>query len=209
MLNGVSFLVNSWFRHNRKGFYIALWLVTKNRSTTIIPSAENHEECLDMPPRRRLDRIFTVPRLCFAFGGTSSMWCIMSCSNRVKPSQGIGIERNQWVWVEHWRRNDNSYKRDTTKLSSSMTMFGYMSEISQDTLGNVEIGGLTPPTVVSKRCPFRIPFVLINGIRPGLLAFPLLWRSLKIDRFADRLKRHIVFSRWYRTIGRKMKKSSG
>ena len=31
-----------------------------------------------MPPRRRPDRIFTVPRLCSAFGANSSVSCIMS-----------------------------------------------------------------------------------------------------------------------------------
>ena len=82
MLNGVSLLVNSCFKDTiRKGFYIELWPATKNAFTTIIPSTENYEK-------------FTVPRLCSASGGTSSLWCIMSCYNPVKPSQGIGIKRN-------------------------------------------------------------------------------------------------------------------
>ena len=129
MLHGVSLLVNSCFK-DRIGrvFHIALWLVTKNGSTTIIPNAENHRECPDMPPRRWPDRIFTVPRLCSAFGGTSSVWCIMSCWNRVKPSQGIGSECNWCVWAVHWRRNGHCTKRDTTKLFSSMTMLGHMSQ---------------------------------------------------------------------------------
>ena len=105
----------------------ALWPAAKNGSTTIILSAENNGECLDMPPRRQPDRIFTVLRLCSAFGGTSSVLCIMSCWNPVKPSQGVGIERNWCVRAEHWRRNGHSTKRDTTKLSSSMTMFSHMS----------------------------------------------------------------------------------
>ena len=64
ILYGVSLLVNSCFK-DRIGrcFYIALWPATKNGSTTIIPSAENHEECSDMPPGRRHDRIFTVHML--------------------------------------------------------------------------------------------------------------------------------------------------
>ena len=99
---------------NRKGFYIALWLTTKNRSTTRIPSAENRGECPEMLSRRRPNRIFTVPRLCSAFRGTSSVWCIMSCWNRVKPSQGIGIEHN-WIrlsralkekWSQYQERHD-------------------------------------------------------------------------------------------------------
>ena len=36
--------------------------------------------------------------------------------------------------------------------------------------------------------------------QPGSLAFPLLWRSQKMDRFVDRLKRRIVISRWNPTI---------
>ena len=81
-----------------------------------------------MPPRRRPDRTFTVPRLCSAFGGTSSVWCVMSCCNRMKLSQGISIERNWCVWAEHWRRNSHSTKRGTTKLSSSMIMLGHVSQ---------------------------------------------------------------------------------
>ena len=87
MLNGVPLLVNSCFKDRiGRGFYIALWPATKNGSTTIIPNAENHGEYPDMPPRLRSDRIFTVPRLCSAFGGNNSVWSIMSCWNRVKPS---------------------------------------------------------------------------------------------------------------------------
>ena len=87
-----------------------------------------HGECLDMPPRRRPDQIFTVSRLCSAFGGTSSVWCIMSCWNRVKPSQGIGIECNWCAWAEHWRRNCQSTKRGTVKFSSSTTVLGHVSQ---------------------------------------------------------------------------------
>ena len=100
----------------------------KKGTTAIIPSVENHRECPDMPPCRRTDRIFTVLRLCPAFSRTSSVWCIMSCWNRVKPSQGICIVRNWCVWAEHWRKNGHSAKRDTTKLSSSITMLDHMSE---------------------------------------------------------------------------------
>ena len=128
MLNDVSLLVNSCFQDRiGRSFYMALWPATKNVSTTVIPSAENHEECPDMPLRRRPDRIFTVPRSCSAFDGTSLVWCIMSCWNRVKPSQWIGIERNRCVWANHWKRNSHSTKRDTTKLSFCMTMLGHMS----------------------------------------------------------------------------------
>ena len=84
MLNGVSLLVNSCFKDRiGRGFYIALGPTAKNGYTAIIPSAENHGECSDMPPLRRPNRIFTVPRLCSAFGRTSLVWCIMSFWNRV------------------------------------------------------------------------------------------------------------------------------
>ena len=109
-----------------RGFYIASWPATENGSTAIIQSAENHGECPDMPPRRQPDRIFMVPRLCSEFGGTSSTWHIMSCWNRVKLSQGIGIEGNWCIWAEHWKRNGHNTKRDTIKLSSSMTILGHM-----------------------------------------------------------------------------------
>ena len=52
----------------------------------------------------------------------------MSCWNGGTPSQGLDIEHNWCVWAEHWRRNGHSTKRDTIKLSSSMTMCGHMSQ---------------------------------------------------------------------------------
>ena len=67
-------------------------------------------------------------------------------------------------------------------------------------LGNAEIGGLTPPAVLSRCCSFRLPFVSIDGTRPGSSAFPFLWRSQKMGRFTEGLKRCIVFSRWYPAI---------
>ena len=82
----------------------------------------------DMPLHRRPDRIFTVSRLRSAFDGSSLVWCIMSCWNRMKLSQGIGIKHNSCVWAENWKRNGYSTKRDTTKLSCSMTIFGHMSQ---------------------------------------------------------------------------------
>ena len=73
MLNGVCLLVNSCLKgKDGRDFCIALWLGTKNRFITIISSAENHEEFPAMLPRRRSNRIFTAPRSCSVFGGTSS-----------------------------------------------------------------------------------------------------------------------------------------
>ena len=76
----------------------------------------------------------------------------------------------------------------------------------QNIVGNAKMGGLTLPAVLSGRRSFRLPFFAINRTRPILSAFPLLWRSQEVDRFVDRFERHIIFSRWYLTIGRKMKK---
>ena len=102
MLNEVSLHENSYFKARiEKRFYITLWSVTKNESTTIIPSAENHVEWPNMSLRWRSDRVFTVPRLCSAFGGISSVSCIMSCWNRVESSQGISIEPNWCGWAKH------------------------------------------------------------------------------------------------------------
>ena len=115
-------------RQKRKGFLHRIvtddekWVHYDN------PKRKNHGEFPDMPPRRRPERIFTVRRLCSAFGGTSSVWCNMSCWNRVKPSKGIDIERNWCVWAENWRRNGHNTKKNTTKLSCSMTMLGHKSQ---------------------------------------------------------------------------------
>ena len=76
-------------------------------------------------------------------------------------------------------------------------------------LVKAEMGGLSPHAVLSRRCSFRLLFVLIDVTQSGSSAFPLLWRSQKVDRFIDRLKRRIVFSRWYLTNTKKMGKSSG
>ena len=73
MLNGVCLLVNSCLKgKDGRDFCIALWLGTKNGFITIIPSRENHGEFPAMLPRRRPNRIFTAPRSCSVFGGTSS-----------------------------------------------------------------------------------------------------------------------------------------
>ena len=72
ILNGVCLLVNSCLKgKDGRDFCIALWLGTKNGFITIIPSAENYGEPA-MLPRRRPNRIFTAPRSCSVFGGTSS-----------------------------------------------------------------------------------------------------------------------------------------
>ena len=100
MLNGVSLLVNSCFKDRiGRDFYIALWSSTKNGSTMIIQSAENHGECPDMSLRRRSNRIFMVPRLCSAFDGISSVWCIMSCWKDRYRTQLMRLSRalkNKW-----------------------------------------------------------------------------------------------------------------
>ena len=101
MLNGVSLLVNSCLkRQNRKGVLHRVITSNENGSTTIIPSAENHGECPDMPSSRWPDRIFTVPRLCSVFGGSSSVYYEL-----LIPSETIII----------WKRwNGRSYPTHST-----------------------------------------------------------------------------------------------
>ena len=121
MLNSVSFLVNSCFKDRiGRGFYIALWPATKNGSIAIIQSTENHGECPDMPPRQRPDRIFTVPRLCTTFGGTSS---VLLCYGLLKPSETTTGDR---------------CRKQLKKLSSSMTLLGHMSQNVKTYLGTLK-----------------------------------------------------------------------
>ena len=173
MLNGVSLLVKNCFRDRIWGaFYIALWSATKNGSTTIMPRTENHGEYPDMPPRQRPDRVFTVPRLCSAFGGTSSVWCIMSYWNRVQPSRGIGTKCNWCVWAERWRRNSQSIKRDIQSYPPAWQCSATCRKTGQDILGNAEMRSLIPPAVLSRRCFFRLPFLSIDGTRLDHHHFP-------------------------------------
>ena len=67
--------------------------------------------------------------------------------------------------------------------------------------------GLTQPAVLSRNYSYRLPFVSIDGTRLGSSAFPISWRSQKIDQFMDRLKRRIIFSRWNSKIAWKTGKS--
>ena len=105
--------------------------------------------------------------------------------------------KERWFWCREPVRQ---------QLSSNMTMLGHMSQNRSRhiVLGNAGMGGITRPDVLSRHFSFWVPFVLINGTRPGSSAFPLLWRSQKMDRFGDRLKRRIVFSGWYPSIAKTM-----
>ena len=80
-------------------------------------------------------------------------------------------------------------------------------KIGEKLLVNAEMGGLTPPAVLARRYSCWLPFVSIDGTRLGSSAFPLLWRSQKMDRFVDWLKRRIIFSRWNSKIVWEMGKS--
>ena len=117
----------------------------------------------------------------------------------------IGIERNWCVWAEHWKTNGRNITRDTIKWFAAWQCSTPCCKSGQDIFGNVEIGSPTPPAVFSRRCSLWLSLVSINGTRPGWPALPVLWRSKKLDRFVDSLKRWPVFS--YAT--RKMGESSG
>ena len=72
----------------------------------------------------------------------------------------------------------------------------------------LEMGSTTPPAVFSRHCSLWLSLVSINDTRPGWPAFPVWWRSKKLDRFADSLKRP-VFSTRDSYATRKMGESSG
>ena len=77
----------------------------------------------------------------------------------------------------------------------------------QDIFENAEMGGLTPPrrTLDTLLHPTTIYFDRWHTA--CLISISTLMTSQKMDRFVGRLKRRIVFSRWYPTIARKIEKS--
>ena len=95
---------NKLFRNASKPWE---WFRSKEiEFSTIIPSAENHGECPDMPPRRRPDRMFTVPRLCSAFG----RW-VLNGIDKFKPSIERGtttVPREiRYNYPPAWQYSDN------------------------------------------------------------------------------------------------------
>ena len=109
-------------RQKRKGFLHRIvagyekWIYYSN------PNRRKSWDCPVMLLRRRLGRIFTLPRLCCIFGGTRSVLFIMSCWNRTKPSLGNGIERNWCVWAQHCMKNGHNTSRGTENCFYSMTL---------------------------------------------------------------------------------------
>ena len=115
----------------------------------------------------------------------SSVWCIMSCWIRLNPSQEIGIGRKDAF--------EPSIKEETESYPPAWQCSFTCRKTGQDILGNAEMGGLTLSAVRSRRCSFRLPFILTDGTWACSSAFPLSWRSQKMDRFVGHLKRHIFF----------------
>ena len=118
-----------------------------------------------------------------------------------KCLKAMGMIQKQGNWVPYELK-----PRDVDFAACQRS--GQCCKAGENLLGNAEMGGLTPPAVLSRRYFFRLPFVSIDGTQPGSSAFPLLWKSQKMDRLMNRLKRRIVFSRWYSTIARKIEKCS-
>ena len=111
MLNGVCLLVNSCLKgKDGRDFCIALWLGTKNGFITIIPSAENHGEFPAMLPRRRPNRIFTAPRSCSVFGGTSVVYYEL-----LKPTETITGDRYRTQLMRLSRALKDKDGRNTTR----------------------------------------------------------------------------------------------
>ena len=111
-------------------------------------------------------------------------WCYLLCA--------VETERNY-----HWRTVSNAIGAFELSKERKTTTF---RKIGQDILGNAEMEGLIPPVVLYRPCSFRLPFFSIDGTRPGSLELPLFWRSQKIDKFVDRLKIRIIFSRCKRVV---------
>ena len=142
---------------------------------------------------------------------TNTVYC--QCTHNLILRSVIFYKRQKIQWVAHNRWWPTAGyitlpRRTRRTCSAACQCSTTCLKTVQDLLGNAEIGSLTPPAVLSSRCSFQLLFVSIDGIRHGSLAFPLLCRSQRIDRFVDSLKRQIIFSWWYPTIATKMRKSS-
>ena len=107
---------------------MALWLATKNGSTKIIPSAENHGECPDVLHVDGQTEYSRCEGYALHLVGPAQCGVLWAVETEWSHHKGIGIEQNWCVWANHWRRNGHSTKRDTTKLSSSRTMLGHRSQ---------------------------------------------------------------------------------
>ena len=117
--------VNNCFSGKKERvFFIASWRVIKNGFITATQKEESDGDCPVMLLRRRLGKIFTLPRLRCVFGRTRPMLFIMSFWNRTKPSLGNGIERNWCVKAEHCAKNGHDTNRGTETLFYSMTTLG-------------------------------------------------------------------------------------
>ena len=144
-----------------------------------------------MRPLRRPEQIFTLQRLCSAFGGRARcglLWAVETECNHHRGSVSNAID----AFKPSIEEETATVPRETRQsYHQAWQCSAICCKTGQDILGNVEIGGISPHAVLSRCCSFW-----------------LSW-SQKVDRFMDRLKRYIVFLRWYPTIARKMEKSSG
>ena len=69
----------------------------------------------------------------------------------------------QWNWIPYELKSKDvdfaAYQRSVQ-----------CCQIVENLFGNVKMGGLTPPAIVSRRYSFRLPFVSIDDTRPGISA---------------------------------------
>ena len=80
-----------------------------------------------------------------------------------KRLQAMGMIQKQENWVPYELR-----PRDVD--SAACQRWAQCCKNDENLLGSTEMGGLTPPAVLPRRCFFRLPFVSINGTRPASLA---------------------------------------
>ena len=136
-----------------------------------------------------LGRIFTLRRLCCIFGGTRSVFFIMSCWNQTKPSLENVIERNWYVWAEHCAKNGHNTSRGTKKWFYSMTTLALTLPNPLNPAGTAQMGSPTPPAVLPRYCAVRLLLVPVDGTWSDWSAVPLIWRHRKMTWFVDSLKR--------------------
>ena len=81
--------------------------------------------------------------------------------------KSMGMIQKQGNWVSYELKSRNAVFEICQRSVQCC-------KIDENLLGNAEMGGPTPPAILSKRYFFQLPFVSLDGTRLGSSAFPLL-----------------------------------
>ena len=175
----------------------------KSGSTTTIPNGDSHGLSPANHQHQRRSQISMDPSLCSAFG--------VIYYELLKPNEMITGEcyRTQLIRLNHTLKEKRSeygdrhdkaiLQHDNARPHVAKPVKIYLKTLKWE----------VPPAVFSRCCSLWLSLVSINGTRPGWPALPVLWRSKKLDRFVDSLKRWPVFSTRDSYATRKMGESSG